>query len=247
MKSTKNVLIIGATSGIGRAVAEAYIKRGCKVAVTGRRLNLLQEIKALNSAKVFIYENDVTLCKAEELLPQIAEHMGGIDTILICAGIGDINLTLTNRNELDTVKTNVLGFTDWADSAYKYLAKRAEGARRLAAISSIASFRGSDAAPAYYASKAYVSNYLEGLRKKAFKENIDLSITTIIPGFVDTALAKGVGGTDGLFWVAPTDKAAEQIVSALDKRKDSAYITARWLLIAWVLKVTPFWLYKRFY
>ena len=99
--------------------------------------------------------------------------------------------------------------------------------------------------PSYYASKAYVSNYLEGLRKKAVKNKLKLNVCTVIPGFVDTALAQGVGGNDGLFWMAPVDKAAAQIASALRRGKNIAYITRRWRLIAWLLKIIPDFIYNK--
>lgn len=247
-KYPQNILITGATSGIGRGLCLEYLKRGCKIAITGRRANLLAEVKSFSPAKVFTYLNDVWECKAPEIIKQAAADMGGIDTIIICAGTGDINFDLAEDIELCTVRTNVLGFTDYAIAGYKYLAdycSRTEVECRLAGISSIASFRGSYAAPAYYASKAYVSNYLEGLRIKAYKSGFSLSVTTVIPGFIDTALAKGVGGTEGLFWVAPVSKACRQISVALDKKKEIVYITKKWRIIAWLLKVLPAWLYRK--
>ena len=82
---------------------------------------------------------------------------------------------------------------------------------------------------------------MEGLRVKAKKRKIPLTITDIKPGFVDTAIAQG----DGLFCVASPEKAALQIYRAIADKKDQAYITKRWCLIAWLLKVMPKWLYYR--
>ncbi|ACC97869.1 Dehydrogenase family protein [Elusimicrobium minutum Pei191] len=249
MERSKNILIIGATSGIGREVALQYLSLGAKVAVTGRRQELLASLKQTAPERVFTFVNDVTQTKASELIKEIHNQMGDIDTILVCSGMGDINLKLENDIELNTARTNVLGFTDWIIEGYKYFEERFErtgkGAR-LSAVSSIASFSGSDAAPAYFASKAYISNYLEGLRKKSVKIKKPVYVTTIIPGFVDTALAKGVGGK-GLFWVASAEKAAKQILNALDKRKKIVYVTKRWRFIAFILKVIPDFVYNRFY
>ena len=61
------------------------------------------------------------------------------------------------------------------------------------------------------------------------------------PGFVDTAMAKG----EGLFWVASPEKAASQIVKAIKRRKTHVYVTGRWRLIAWMLRLMPNWLYNR--
>ncbi|WP_428897549.1 Short-chain dehydrogenase [Parelusimicrobium proximum] len=239
----KKILITGATSGIGRGLAEMYIKAGCKVAVTGRRKELLDSLKSLNPANVFVYQNDVQAAEAEKVVSAAAADMGGLDTVILCAGMGDINPGLKNDIELNTVRTNVLGFTDYAGSAYKYFkANSIKGT--LAAVSSIASFRGSDSAPAYFASKAYVSNYLEGLRKKSFKERAGISVVTVIPGFVDTALAKDVGGQTPM-WLAPLDKAVRQIYNAVEKRKKRVYVTKRWFVIAVLLKILPDFIYDR--
>jgi len=105
--------------------------------------------------------------------------------------------------------------------------------------SSIAAIRGGGDAPAYNASKAFVSNYLEGLRQMAAKMKLPLTVTDIKPGFVDTVMAQG----EGLFWVAPAEKAAKQILEAVEKKKDHAYVTKRWRLVAWVLKLLPGRLY----
>ncbi|MBN2035935.1 MAG: hypothetical protein JW768_04265 [Chitinispirillaceae bacterium] len=84
-------------------------------------------------------------------------------------------------------------------------------------------------------------NYLEALRKKAKKTGANIAVTSIIPGFVDTAMAKG----NGLFWVAKPEKAAHQIIRSLDKKISIVYVTKRWRLIAWLLKMMPSGVYDR--
>ncbi len=244
---TANVLIAGGTSGIGRELCKIYLSKGCKVAITGRREKLLEEIKNSASGKVFIYRSDIMELNNCALIEQAAKDMGGIDVIIICSGIGNLNPDLLADIEIKTVKTNVLGFTDFAAAAYRYFDGRFKQIGKggvLAGISSIASFRGSDYAPAYYASKAYVSNYLEGMRKKAAKEKSDIKVCTVIPGYVDTVLAGNVGGKS-LFWVAPLDKAAKQIYNAISKGRKIVYITKRWRFIAWLLKFTPDFIYYK--
>ena len=66
-------------------------------------------------------------------------------------------------------------------------------------------------------------------------------VTDIRPGFVDTAMATG----DGIFWLVPLEKAAQQIFSAIKRKKRVAYISKRWSLIAFVLKILPAWLLKK--
>lgn len=104
----------------------------------------------------------------------------------------------------------------------------------LVGISSIAALRGIPGAPIYSASKAFVSNYLEGLRAYAHNHKKNITVTTIEPGFVDTAMCKAESG----FWCATPKKAAEQIY-AIEKKKTHAYITRRWRLVAWLFKILP--------
>ena len=86
-----------------------------------------------------------------------------------------------------------------------------------------------------------MSNYLEGLSRKVAKERLPIAITDIQPGFVDTAIVK----TDKIFWMASPQKAAEQIYTAIARKKRIAYITRRWILIAWLLKILPGYLYRK--
>ena len=96
-------------------------------------------------------------------------------------------------------------------------------------------------APAYSASKAFVSNYLQGVRYRFEKLKLPIVVTDVQPGFVDTRMAKG----DRLFWVASPQTAARQIVAAIRGRKQHVYVTRRWRLIAWVLRIVPDALYSK--
>ena len=82
---------------------------------------------------------------------------------------------------------------------------------------------------------------MEGLHMKSKKLKANVTITDIQPGFVNTKMAKG----NGQFWIAPVEKAAHQIVLAIDKKKWRAYITKRWWLIAQLMKWAPGWLYHK--
>jgi len=116
---------------------------------------------------------------------------------------------------------------------------------QIAATSSIASVHGSSHAPAYSASKAFMSTYMEGLYFKARRirkkdPSINISVTDIQPGFVNTKLAKGK-----VFWQAPVGKASKQIFTAIQKRKKRVYVTRRWGIIAFLLKHLPYSILKR--
>ena len=109
-------------------------------------------------------------------------------------------------------------------------------------ISSIASLRGNRASPVYFASKAFQKSYLESLYLKTKTiQSKKVFITDIRPGFVDTPMALG----EKLFWMVPLEKAAKQIYTAIKKKKRVAYISKRWQLVAWLLKMIPAWLLKK--
>lgn len=233
-------IIVGASSGIGKELAYILSKEGYEVGLLARRTHLLESIKS--DLKTPAFSSFIDVSRPEEALHQfesLIEEMGGVDLVILNSGVGHLNPELIWEKEKETIDVNVLGFTALATSAFKHFSK--EGSGHIVGISSIAAIKGNPIAPAYNASKAYMSNYLEGLRIKAHQERRSIAITDIQPGFVDTEMAKG----DGKFWVAPPKKAADQIYSAIKKRKDHAYVTRRWRLIAWMLKSVPTPLYAR--
>ena len=91
------------------------------------------------------------------------------------------------------------------------------------------------------ATKAFQINYFEGLQQKAKKLYQPIYITDIRPGFVDTDMAQG----EGMFWVASVEKAARQIVAAIEHRKPVAYVTRWWTAVAFLLRILPKPLYWR--
>ncbi len=205
-----------------------------------RRVKLLQAIQQKIPSKTYVEYLDIShATDALERLQHMILEMGEVDLIIINSGTGLLNSELDWLKERETLDVNVYGFCALTGAAFNYFLKRGQG--HLVGISSIGALRGNDVAPAYNASKAFMSNYLEGLRKKAFKSKVPVIITDIKPGFVDTEMAKG----EGKFWVASPIKAAEQIFSAIQKRKSHAYITRRWILIGWLLKFMPNCIYNR--
>ena len=134
---------------------------------------------------------------------------------------------------------NVCGFAAVANVAAAHLQQRGSGC--LVGISSIGALFGNPSAPAYGASKAFMSNYLQALRYRFAAAKLPVVVIDVQPGFVDTAMAKA----DRTFWMASADKAANQIGDAIQKRKRHVYVTRRWRLVAWLVKAMPDWLYRR--
>lgn len=234
----KKAIIIGASSGMGKDLAIILAKQGYEIGLMARRVEKLQDLQKEIQTKTHIGYIDMALpADAIEKTQEMIDHMGGLDLMILNAGTGFLNPELDFSKEMQTINVNVQGFCALAGLSYKYFANQGHG--HIVGISSIGALRGNPIAPAYNASKAFTSNYLEGLRKKAFKENIPIVVTDIMPGFVDTDMAKG----EGKFWVASPNQAAEQIYSAIKAKKKHSYITHRWRLIAWLLKLMPDSLY----
>lgn len=164
----KKIIIIGATSGIGRRLAELYAKEDCRIGITGRRENLLKEICALDKDKLFYQACDITHTESTlSSLEALVQEIGGMDLLIISAGTGELNPQLSYLLERPTLLTNIIGFTNIADWGFRYFEQQKGG--HLITISSVGGTRGSGIAPAYNASKAYQINYMEGLRQKAAK------------------------------------------------------------------------------
>lgn len=236
----KKAIVIGATSGIGKGIARLLTENNFKVGVTGRRTELLNELKNEKNNSYLVKTFDITdTLNVVEKLEELTSELGGLDLLILSSGTGDENENLDFKIEKRTIDTNVTGFTIIADWTFNYFQKQKYG--HLVAISSIAGLRGSRQAPAYNATKAYQINYLEGLRQRANKLKTSIFVTDIRPGFVDTEMAKG----EGLFWVMPVDKAVVQIYKAIRNKKKVVYITKRWGLIASVLKRIPRIIYDR--
>lgn len=236
----KKAIIIGASSGIGRQLAITLAKNGYEMGLMARRLEMLEALQKEISTTTYVGHLDIShVDDATEKVEAMIQKMKGTDLIVINAGTGFLNPELDWLKEKKTLDVNIYGFCAMAGVAYHHFAKQGYG--QLVGISSIVALRGGAMAPAYNASKAFMSNYLEGLRKKAFQEKLPLIITDIKPGFVDTEMAKG----EGKFWVASPQEAAEQITLAILRKKKHAYITRRWRFIGWLLKLIPESLYRR--
>ncbi len=230
----KKAIIIGATSGIGKGLATLLVKNGYKVGITGRRSELLDELKRKNPDSFVTKSFDITDTTSSVIkLEELTTELGGLDLLVISSGTGDLNEHLDFAIEKRTIDTNVLGFTCVANWAFNYFEQQKAG--HVVAITSVGGLRGSRQAPSYNASKAFQINYLEALRQKATFLNIPIIVTDIRPGFVATDMAKG----DGQFWVASVEKATRQIYDTIVSKKQIAYVTKRWRFIAAILKRIP--------
>lgn len=231
---SKNAVIFGATSGIGKELAILLVKDGYKVAITGRRAEKLAELKATNPQKYISKQHDVTDVNATDVVfKELIDEMGTIDLVVYNSGVGGPNYELEWKKEMTTIATNVIGAVKVFGLAYNLFKKQGHG--HLVGISSIAGIRGNRHVPCYFASKAFMNSYLESLWMKAQRtKKAKIFVTDIVPGFVETKMATG-----NTFWKAPLNKATKQIFNAIKKKKKKAYITKRWRLVAIFIRIAP--------
>ena len=235
----KKAIIIGASSGIGKALARELVQNKYRVGITGRREAHLLELQKEQPEQIQIATFDTTEPNAIEQLEALEKRLGGIDLFIISAGIGHLNLDYDYSLENETNQLNVFAFTRLVNWSMRYFEKQGWG--HLVNISSVASRRGGRQAPAYSASKAYQSIYLEGMAQKVAYDKLPIYTTDVRPGFVKTAMAKA----DKMFWVSSKEKAARQIFQSIQRKKRIVYISRRWVIIAWILERIPWFIYKR--
>lgn len=224
-----NILIIGATSGIGRSLYSHYVSCGNSVAIMGRRKEILDELYSSNPSSTFPLAVDISDCLAfNDAFGTLIDSLKQLDLAILCAGIGELNPSLDISQEMETLAVNVIGWTNVIDTLYHYFEKQGNG--HIVSVTSIGGLQPTPIAPSYSASKAYQINYTRSLQAKA--KHGPLCITEIRPGLVDTRMAKG----DGLFWVMPLEKVTKQIVHAISKRQALCVVTRRWRILNYILR-----------
>ena len=187
----RSVIIIGATSGIGRAVTERLVAEGARVGIAGRREDRLKEIQErLGAERVSYRVMDVTEASATVALDELIAEVGAPDALLYASGIGKQNPTLDADIELRTVETNCVGMVRLVDHFVNFVKREPAYNKKhkahIAVITSVAGTMGMGPAPAYSATKSMQSTYLVALAQHARMERIPLSVGDIRPGFVAT-------------------------------------------------------------
>ena len=233
------IIIIGATSGIGREVAKLYIAQGWQVGVAGRRAEELETLRKEAPEQVSTQVLDVTLEDAPCRLQSLIDKVGGMDIFLLSSGIGKQNPTLTPDIELKTAATNVEGFIRLTTAAWHFFEKQGYG--HIAAISSIAGVKGLGIAPAYSATKRFQNTYLDALDQLARMNKLNITFTDIRPGFVATPLLKD----DNYPLLMKAPQVAQSIVKAIQQKKRIVVIDWRYRILVFFWKLIPHWIWVR--
>ena len=214
----KVVLITGASSGIGRALALEWGRRGARLALTARRgeelLRLGEEIERAGGESLAL-PADVRVPEAmREVVERVRARWGRVDVLVANAGMSSTTAgTKLNAGEVgDVITINVLGVVNSVTAVLPSMLER--GAGHLVAISSLASYRGLPKSGAYSASKAAVSTLFESLRVDLRKSNV--AVTTIHPGFIRTPMT--AGRKKKLPFLLEPEDAACRIIRAVERR-----------------------------
>lgn len=246
LQPTPVAVVVGASSGIGEAVARRLAREGYAVALVARREDRLarigDEINAQAGARRAVaYPHDVTrLADAPKTFQIILRDMGRIDVVVYASGVmppvGPSEFNFEKDRAM--IEVNVLGAMAWLDQAATLFERTGSG--HIVGISSVAGERGRVLNPVYNASKAALTTYLEGLRNRLTRKGVH--VLTVKPGFVDTEMLKNA---KRVRWKISPDQAAADIWRALRRRRQSIYTPARWGLVMWVVRSIPSFIFRR--
>lgn len=237
----KTILITGATSGIGKALAFEMAKRGYSLALAGRRSHELVRIRdeiitAHPSLQVEIKAFDVTQYNTvSPAVNELADALGGLDIVVANAGVGPpakIGVGEFDKLMLN-IETNLIGAMATVDAAVSHFLKRGRG--HIVGISSLAAFRGMPRNSAYSASKAGIAVFLETLRAEVLKKKID--VTVLYPGYIDTPINNMLKSRP--FLISP-EKGAIIIANMIEKKVRSSTVPVfPWNIIGCLMKILP--------
>ncbi|MFI5955029.1 SDR family oxidoreductase [Cryptosporangium sp. NPDC051539] len=244
-----NVLITGASSGLGAGLAREFAARGRNLALCARRLDRLETLReelvgTYPGVRVAIHSLDVNDHAAVfRTFRSFASGLGQIDRVVVNAGSGRGAPIGTGRFDAnkETAETNFVAALAQCEAAMELF--REQNAGHLVAISSIAGLRGGrGAAGVYAASKAGLSTLAEGIRMDV--ADTPIRVTTIQPGYIRTELNEKA---EGLPFIVDAETGCRALARAIEREPASAYVPGRpWRLIAPLYRVAPTALLRRF-
>ena len=240
----RTAIIVGASSGIGEAVAERLAADGWTLALVARREEALAAIadrlQARHKTTVRIYPYDVRDFDAvPDLFERIVDELGGLQLLLYSAGVmpevGEDEYDFAKDREM--VEVNLLGMMAWCNPAADLFARLKSGV--IAGIGSVAGDRGRRGQPGYNTSKGAQAIFLEALRNRLHGRGV--RVITIKPGPVATPMTEGLGDLPGMISV---NEASRQIVKALGTARGEVYVPARMRYIFLVIRHIPSFIFR---
>jgi len=240
--SNKVVLVTGASSGIGCALAVELARRGAAVGLLARRRELLEcalsKIEAAGGRGVVLPADVTNPDAVRAAVATLRREFGPIDVLVANAGI-NVNSFVPNLCEkkiAELINVNVLGVVNSVSAVLQNMVERGQG--HLVVNSSLAAYRGMAKSAAYCASKAAVSSFFEGLRLDL--KDSGVNVTIIHPGFVKTSLIANLTRTP---YVMELDYAVQKMVRAIEKRKKRYSFPWQLATVASAFKILPVFIY----
>lgn len=231
----RQAVVVGASSGIGAAVARRLAAGGCRVGLVARRAEVLARLAAELGPAALPCPHDVTAAdEVPAVFQRLCRDLGGLDLFVYSAGV----MPLVAEGEYDfgkdraIVDVNVLGAIAWVNAAAERFARA--GAGTIVGLSSCAGDRGRRGNPVYCASKAALTAYLEAIRHRVAR--LGVAVVTVKPGPIDTPMTAGLARRP---FVIPADEAARQILAAARRRTHTVYVPRRWRPIMFVIRNLP--------
>ncbi|MCG3135601.1 MAG: putative oxidoreductase [Planctomycetes bacterium] len=239
----KVAIVVGASSGIGEAVARRLAASGTRVALVARRGDLLRALAAsLPAGAATVREHDGRDGGAVPAVWESVEaELGRPDLLVYATGImpavGPREYSFAK--DRDIVEVNLLGAMAWCDEAA--LRMESAGSGTIVGVSSVAGARGRVGFPAYCTSKAAMDTFLESLRNRLARKGVD--VVTIRPGYVATPMTEGLGLPARA--TISADRCAELILRHAARGSVDVHVPRLWGLVALVLRMIPSFVFRR--
>jgi short-subunit dehydrogenase len=238
----KNILITGASSGLGKGMAIQFAKQGCNLALCARRMENLEalklELESINpEIEVYVRQLDVTdYDQVFEVFNAFKLDMGTLDRVIVNAGMGKGASIGTGyfRVNRQTAETNFVAALAQSEAALSIFREQKTG--HLVTISSISAVRGfRRAMTVYAATKAALTSLTEGIRIDVMGTAI--KVTCIHPGFIRSEINEKVKTVP---FIVDTETGCKAIVKAINKEKANAFVpTWPWAFLHWFIRIIP--------
>ena len=237
------VVITGASSGIGEALAREYAKQGAILCLIARRAGTLAKLKDTLPTTCLTYAADVRDAPSmQQAAGDFIKQQGCPDIVIANAGISRGTLTEHPQDLVAfqaILDTNVMGMVKTFQPFLAQMRKQKRG--MLVGIASISGFRGIPGVSAYSASKAAAISYLESLRVELHGSGV--SVLTVCPGYIATPMT--ANNPYPMPFIISAEAAAKKIISAIALRRKFLVIPWQMAILGRLLKILPLWLYDR--
>jgi|TARA_Y100000780_G_scaffold211020_1_gene209654 short-subunit dehydrogenase len=238
----KNILITGASSGLGKGMAKEFAKQGCNLALCARRFELLEQLKSeleQINPNITISIKVLDVNDHEQVFSvfnAFKDELNGLDRVIINAGMGkgaSIGTGYFNANK-QTAQTNFVAALAQAEAAMEIF--RAQNHGHLVTISSISAVRGfRRAMTVYAATKAAITSLSEGIRIDVM--HTPIKVSCVHPGFIRSEINEKVKTVP---FIVDTETGCKALVKAINKEKANSFVPSwPWAFLHWILRLAP--------